>query len=206
MCAPSRYLERLGGSTYDHRVSYEKIAQWFGAQQGRRATWRHHIMLEAIEQGRRGYSMVVNEAKTAFHLAYWEHLQAGYPHLLMSKPKKKGSKSDWIALKGHDFPKGVKLHHKFDQQVMELGFGGHRIKAILDVKKDWNDIMVRQKEGTATLGIKVPLIDMKLTFLEQMPLIDEALQAAYRLVPYASLLQAQDRAARYANKEDGRTS
>ena len=54
MCAPTCYLDALSpNSAYQHRVSYEQIAEWFSKQQGRRAAWRHQIMLEAIDQGRR---------------------------------------------------------------------------------------------------------------------------------------------------------
>ena len=138
-------------SVYQYRVSYEKVAAWFSAQPGRRAAWRHHIMLEAIDQGRRGYTMAVNAANTAFHLDYWEHIQKRHPLIHMVRPKGRGSKSNWIILKGHDFPKGVNMHHKLDQQVLELGFSGHGVKGVIAVKPDWpDDILPVQKRRTAS--------------------------------------------------------
>lgn len=131
MCAPRRYLEGLpANSAYQHRVSYEEIADCFAAQTGRRATWRARIMREAIEQGRRGYTMQVSAVHTAFHLAYWEHLRRHHPRIRMAKPKSKGPGSNWIIMSGLDFPKGVKLSHKFDQRVMELGFDRRRVEEI----------------------------------------------------------------------------
>ena len=196
MCAPERYLAALSpDSAYQHRLSYERIANWFGTQQGRRAEWRHHIMLEAIEQGRRGYTMKVSAANTAFHFEYWEHLRRRHPRINMRTPKNKGAKSTWIILKGHDFPKGVKLHHKFDVQAMELGFEQHKIEEILAQKADWpDDIAVVQKGGSASLAIRVPPIDMNLGVATQISAIEEALEAAYRLIPYASLLSRPNRA------------
>ena len=193
MCAPRRYLDGLRPtSVYQYRVSYEQIAAWFGTQPGRRAAWRRHIMEEAIDQGRRGYTMAVNAVNTAFHLDYWEHLRERHPRIQMARPKSRGSKSTWIILKGHDFPKGVNMHHKFDQQVIEIGFPGWKIEDLLAVKADWpDDIVPVQKGGTASLAIRVPPIDMKLGLAAQLPIIEEALRAAYRLMPYATLLQGR---------------
>jgi hypothetical protein len=192
MCAPSRYLSSLAStSAYQHRVSYEDIASWFFAQPGRREQWRGHVIQEAIEQGRRGYTMAVNEANTAFHVAYWEYLQKRHPHIQMRRPKNRGSKSNWIILKGHDFPKNVNMHHKFDQQVMEIGFAGRTVEEILAAKQDWpEDIVPVQKGGTASLSIVVPAIDMKIAIGEQTEAIEAVLVAAYRLMPYAKLLQS----------------
>jgi hypothetical protein len=192
MCAPQRYLDALNPkSVYEHRFAYERIASWFSKQQGRRADWRHHIMLEAIDQGRRGYTMSVNAANTEFHRAYWEHLRKRHPLMQMARPKNRGSKSTWIILKGPDFPKGVRMYHKMDQQVMEIGFSRSRIEEVLAAAKtDWpDDIAKAQKGATASLAINVPHIDMKLGFAAQLPAIEEALKAAYRLMPYAALLQ-----------------
>jgi len=154
MCAPKRYLDSLSDkSEYHHRFSYEKIAAWFGTQPGPRASWRQHVMKEAIEQGRRGYTMEVNAANTAFHLAYWEHLQRHHHRFQMARPKKRGSNSTWIIFQGHNFPKGVKIHHKLDQQVMEIGFPKRKIEDILAIQPDWpDDIALVQKGGTASLA------------------------------------------------------
>jgi hypothetical protein len=190
ICAPDRYLDALSPATvYQNRVSYERIAGWFSSQSGRRAEWRHHIMLEAVEQGRRGYTMAVNATNTAFHHAYWEHIQERHPRIHMARPKGRGSKSSWIILKGFDFPKGVNMHHKLDQRVVELGFAGRHLEDVLSVKSEWpDDIVPVQKGGTASLAIRVPPVDMTLGFAAQLPAIEEALSAAYRLMPYASLL------------------
>jgi hypothetical protein len=191
ICAPQLYLDALdSASAYQHRLAYERIAHWFSEQRGSRAAWRHHIMLEAIEQGRRGYKMRVNAAVTAFHTAYYEYLRKLHLRIRMAPPKNRGSRSSWIILRGLDFPKGVNLHHKTDQQVMEIGFSGRRIEEVLAVKADWpDDIALVQKGGTASLAISVPPIDINRAFAEQLEAMETALKAAYRLMPYASLLQ-----------------
>lgn len=191
MCAPKRYLDALSqDSVYQHRVSYERIAAWFDEQKGRRAAWRHHIMLEAIEQGRRGYAMAVNSVITGFHQAYWEYLRRRHPRIQMARPKNRGNKSNWIILKGRDFPKTVNMHHKFDQQVMEIGFSKRKIADIFALKADWpDDVAVVQKGETASLAISIPAIDMNIGLEAQLPAVEKALDAAYRLMPYASLFE-----------------
>jgi hypothetical protein len=117
-------------------------------------------MLEAIEQGRRGYTMAVNAVNTEFHLAYWEYLRKQHPRIQMTRPKNRGSKSTWIILKGLDFPKGVNMRHKIDQHVMEIGFSRRRIEEVLAATTEWpGDVMKAQKGGTASLAISVPHIE-----------------------------------------------
>lgn len=190
MCAPQRYLDGLpANSAYQYRVPYEAIAEWFAAQEGRRAAWRSRIMQEAIEQGRRGYTMQVSAVHTDFHQAYWEHIRRNHPRIRMAKPKNKGAKSTWIIMAGHDFPKGVKLHHKLDQRVMELGFERRRVEEIQDAAPDLPEgVIPVQKGGTAALMADVPSIDINLDFATQMIPVERALATAYLLMPFARLL------------------
>jgi hypothetical protein len=190
--APQRYLDGLSSdSIYHHRVSYEAIAEWFNRSKDRRAAWRRQIMLEAIEQGRRGYTMVVSTTNTAFHMQYWEHLQGKHPRIKMQRPQNKGSKSNWIIMKGLDFPPGVKLHHKVDQQVVELGFESRHVDEILSLQLQLPDeILVVQKGKTASLMVKVPPMDMTKGISPQVAALEEVLQAAYRLMPFARMLSA----------------
>lgn len=148
------------------------------------------MMLEAIEQGRRGYVMVVSPAITSFQRTYWEYICRCHPRIWMAEPKRKAGQSNWIALRGHDFPKRVWLWHKFDQKVMELGFDGRKIEEIYAAKADWpDDIRVVHKGGTASLQIRVLEIDMHRDLPGQLPAVERAMEAAYQLMPHASLLQ-----------------
>jgi hypothetical protein len=191
MCAPSRYLSGLSDdSAYEFRVSYEDIAAWFARGTDKRSQWRHTIMCEAIEQGRRGYTMAVNEANSRFHHAYWSHLIRNHPQLQMAKPGNKGSKSSWIIMKCPAFPKGVKIHHKLDQQTVEIGFEQTLVDEILSVQPSWPaEIVVMQKGKTASLVMNAPRIDMSEPFEGQLAAIEEALGLAHNLAAYANLLR-----------------
>ena len=189
ICAPQRYLDGLAAdSAYQHRVPYEAMADWYAKLKGRRAEWRHHVIWEAIDQGRRGYTMSVNAVNTAFHRNYWEHLRQNHPRIHMTEPEHKGPFSYWVLMKGHDFPKGVRFHHKLDQQVMELGFDGRRVEEIMERGPEFpNGVKIVQKGKTASLQMNVPPIDMTAGVASQLEAIEDALKAAYLLMPYATL-------------------
>ena len=190
MCAPSRYLSGLSEtSVYQFRVAYEAIADWFSRYSDKRSQWRGEIMREAIEQGRRGYTMAVNEANSRFHHDYWAHLARKHPKLIMAKPGNKGSKSSWIIMKGPSFPKGVQLHHKIDQRTVELGFERTSVDNIFAVQADWPDeIRIMQKGKTASLVIDAPRIEMSRALIDQLDALEEALVLAHRLSAYANLM------------------
>jgi hypothetical protein len=189
MCAPQSYLDNLSSdSAYQHRVSYEAIAKWFEQLDGPRHAWRHRIMQEAIGQGRRGYTMVVNTTTTAFFAAYWEYLRRNHPQIQMRKPTPKGNKSNWLIMKGINFPKRVQIHHKVERQVVELGFDGRTVTELLAIKNEWPaDVFAVQRGRTAALSIVVPLIDMEKGIAAQEKELQEVFAAVYRLLPYARL-------------------
>jgi hypothetical protein len=190
ICAPDRYLNSLDPeSAYQHQISYEAIAGYFAKVEGPRAKWRSDIFREAIEQGRRGYVMAVSEANTAFHREFYQHLRSNYPQLSMAAPGNKGRYSNWIIMKGHAFPKGVLLHYKLDQSLVELGFSGHSIDEILPRKAHLpRGVLVRQSGKAASLSIPVPSVTVSGGFAPQVASIDVALEAAVLLLDYANLL------------------
>lgn len=191
ICAPQVYLDGMQGDRlYQSRISYEAIADWFAALDGPRHAWRHRVMREAIQQGRRGYTMVVNTTVSNFHLAFWEHVQRHHPAIVMRRPTPKGNKSNWIVMKGLDFPPGVQLHFKMDQSVVELGFGGRRVAELLARRSDWPDeIRPVQKRGTAALSIRVPFVDRMKPLADQIGALEKVFRALLALLPYGRLLE-----------------
>ncbi len=191
MCAPQNYLDNLSEDTlYQHKVSYESISDWFSKLDGARAAWRHHIMQEAIAQSRRGYTMVVNPVASEFHMAYWQYLRRNHPRILMQKPTPKGSKSTWIILKLTHFPKGVRLHHKLDQSVIELGFDRRDVSEILATGVHLPErVYAVQKGKTASLAIDVPRIEMANGVAAQENVLEEVARAINVLEQFARLFE-----------------
>jgi hypothetical protein len=192
MCAPSAYLAGLSqNSLYEHRVPYEHIRDWYAQFDDARSVWRCRIMNEAIEQGRRGYVMVVDVKKSAFHRDYWEYVQRKHPKLVMRQPKEKGSKSDWIILKTHDMPKGVSIDHKNDQGCVDLTFNRTRIEDLLAVRSEWpGDIVPLQRGGSTVLRKAVPKLDMERPVADQLNELEQVFAAAYSLLAYRAIMRA----------------
>jgi hypothetical protein len=192
MCAPSAYLAGLSpNSLYQHRMPYEAIRDWYSQFDDPRSGWRQRIMSEAIEQGRRGYVMIVNSNKSAFHRNYWEYLQRKHPKLMMREPKDKGSKSDWIILKTYDMPKGVSIDHKNDQGCVDLTFNRTRLDDLLAVRSEWpDDIIPLQRGGSTVLRKRVPKLDMERAVSEQIDELEQVLTAAYALSAFSRVIQS----------------
>ena len=189
ICAPSAYIAALGpNSVYQHQLPYEAIRNWYAQFDDPRSVWRKHIMSEAIEQGRRGYVMIVNANKSAFHRKYWEYIQLRHPKFIMREPKNKGSNSDWIILKTNDMPKDVTIDHKNGQGCVDLTFNRTRqddlIVSITDLPKE---ITPLQRGGSAILRTRVPKLDMERTIEEQADKLERVLAAAYSLTAFIDI-------------------
>lgn len=191
MCAPSRYLSGLSEeSAYQFRVSYEAIAEWFAPGTDKRSQWRHEIMREAIEQGRRGYTMAVNEITSRFHREFYEFLTRRYPRLQMRKPGNKGSNSNWIVIKGVGFPKGVTLNYKLGKRTIDLSFFPMDVAELAE-RGPWpDDIEIQQIGMSAALVMHTPEIRMSDSVAEQSDAIGEVLSMADRLAGYAKILSS----------------
>ena len=191
ICAPQVYLDGVpGSSAYQHLIAYELIRDWFGRQDNSRARWRHTIMTEAIEQGRRGYTMKVHAGRTAFHMAYWMMMQEQYPEFTMAKPGAKGPKSSWMRFKGSNFPKGVTLNHKNDQGAMDLEFERTTVANLTACRSaSWPEgVRSAQTGKSAVLRLAIPSCDMDRALADQTALVHEALVAARKLAPLARIM------------------
>ena len=191
ICAPGRYLDGLpSGSAYQHQVSYEDIAGWFHAVDSRRATWRRDVFRQASDPANRRSTMQVNEDTTAFQREYWEHLRQHHPGLHMNRPGDKGPGSNWIYMKGREFPKGVGLRHKMNEHVMALCFEKRDVEELMNARTGWpEDIRLDQRGQEAVLSIKVPPVDPHQEFEPQRDAVEEALKAAHRLQQYGRILE-----------------
>ena len=192
ICAPRRYLDGLpSGSSYQHRVSFEEIADWFDAANSRRAAWRRDVFRQASDPANRQHPMQVNKATTAFHRDYWEHLCQHHTQLIMNRPGDKGPESTWIYMKAETLPKEVGLRHKMDENVIVLDFWNRNVEDLLSARPDWpEDIHPAQRGKGAVLCIKVPPVDPFGEFQPQKQAVEEALRAVYRLLPYGKILDA----------------
>ena len=193
ICAPQIYLDAMPENTaYQHRIAYEALQDWFAQIGGRRASWRCAIMKEAIEQGRRGYTMTAYVGLTAFHMAYWSTVEEQFSDLVMKRPTMKGSHSSWVVMRGADFPKGVTLNHKLTMGVVDLSFSSTEASSLSAMRtENWPKAARVLRTGkSAALRLAVPICDLNAPFDEQADRVHVALEAARKLAPYAQMLAA----------------
>lgn len=191
ICAPKSYLDGLiERSSYEFRITYESIVEWFTRSDDDRSRWRRTIMDEAVAQSRRGYRMIVNETVSRFHQDFFNYIQLRHPELTMRRPTPKGNKSNWILFKGLGFPKNIGFHIKMDQQTVELGFNGRLVSDLRNAIGELPaDVRAVQKGGTAALSISTPFLDRTKPLHEQEGALLAVMAAVERLRPFSRLLE-----------------
>ncbi|MDQ2892162.1 MAG: PD-(D/E)XK nuclease family protein [Pseudomonadota bacterium] len=193
ICAPQIYLDAIPVNTaYQHRVPYEAIRDWFSQVEGPRAEWRKTIVKEAIEQSRRGYTLIPHAGVTSFHEAYWHTVQQTYPDLIVKRPTPKGSQSSVVTITGSHFPMGVNIYHKVLTGEIDLSFPSTTAAALSGRRTpDWpTTAKIVQTGKSAVLRIAVPVCDFRRSFAEQLEHIHISLQAARLLAQFSHAISS----------------
>ena len=159
--APAKYLASSQHSeTYDHELSYEEILAFFSSRRSRdqRFSYRASLVLEAIEQNRRGYQPEQDEDMTSFVAAYYETFSKLVPQL----PKPRPAQSDWIVFTPKGYPKHIWLCHQLFPGKVKVFFdsGAHLLEEL--GQKYSSALNAKIELGTAgksaAITISVPII------------------------------------------------
>ncbi len=127
LVAPQQYLDSTANANqYDVQLSYEQIRDWFDSLvlSNSRMEYKSRLLNEAIEQNRRGYQPVPNEASTSFWHQYWAFVQTHYPALEMKKPGVVPRFSDWPVFRNQKLGRGNKIVHKLYLGLVDLHLEG----------------------------------------------------------------------------------
>ena len=126
MVAPKQYLDdEKDSQVYDSMQSYEDLGEWFSqrASIDPRASHKQFLLMEAIEQKRRGYTPETDETVTEFWNSYWLFCTENHPELEMKEPGQKPRGSDWPEFKPtsllRHLPKS-KIIHKLAKGFIDL--------------------------------------------------------------------------------------
>jgi hypothetical protein len=194
--APQRYLDAKGDAgRYDARISYEAVRDWFlsrGADS--RAAFRARIVAEALEQSRRGYTPEADERMTEFWHRYWEHAAEEFPELNIPEPGPKPAGSTWIEIRPESLGSNRRIYHKLDKGFVDLQLDGSasRVEAI---KSNISLLLGTDTEvvptgKSASVRVRVPLLDPFTEFDEQVSEARAGMRAAFRLVYFARAISA----------------
>jgi hypothetical protein len=92
--------------------------------------------------------------------------------------------------KGRDFPPHLRLKHSFTSSTVTLVCEGPWKSVASAVLTDIpNSLWIEPHESTLHLSTKISPIDLQKPVEDQTDIIDEAMEAAHRLFPYAILIQ-----------------
>jgi len=186
--APQKYLGGTGDArNYDSQVSYEWIHEHLCGSIGisERSSFRCQMLLQAIEQNRRGYSPKHDERVTAFWHGYWETLGGLFPDLGMQEPISKPAGSDWIEFRGGMLPPGYVVTHKLATGTVDLQtpFSSTELGAVTGALSVvlHEDMTVVATGKSCAVRLEVPQMDRFKDFGSQVEEGLVGMRQAYRL-------------------------
>jgi hypothetical protein len=123
--APRKYLESpVHTNVYQSQIPYEEIMAYFAAARSvdERQRYRATMMLEAVDQHRRGYTAKIDDTVTEFVRTYWQFVQASHPSLGMREPKQRPAGNTWIFFYPAGIPKTMDVVHQLTAGYVKVFF------------------------------------------------------------------------------------
>ena len=181
--APSKYLTSAKHSgSYDVEVSYEEILSYFQSRRSRddRFPYKARILLEGIEQNRRGYQPEYNEEMTKFVSDYVLFASKECAYLGMQEAKPRPAGSTWVMFYPKSLPKGINLVRQLTAGLVKVFFNG--LAEPFDALQEKYSSRMPSNATIAVPGksvassIEVPKVDpLAVSFTEQQEKIEQAL-------------------------------
>lgn len=174
--SPKNYIEKnsglLGNLFY---VSYEAIAESV-----KENPFLNYMFTRAIEERKRTYSERVNRQIVEFWNQYYNHVKKVFPDLRMKRFSEKSGFQTMTAIFMTKVP-GVSIYHKADEGVVDvmgkLGKFSYTEFSESLTPYLFDRMKLRQSRGSAVLYMEVPVINFRGNFDEQIPALDQALEA-----------------------------
>lgn len=182
--APSKYLSSSKHSeSYDVNVSYEELLAYFQSRSPRdgRFPYKARILLEGIEQNRRGYQPEHNDQMTKFVSDYYAYASGEYAHLGMQEAKPRPAGSTWIMFYPKTFPKGINLAHQLTAGLVKAFFTG-KAESFDALQEKYKSILpdnasIEVAGKSVAISIEVPKVDpLTISFADQKEKVMQALQ------------------------------
>ena len=182
--APAKYLNSSKHSeSYDVKVSYEEILAYFQSRRPRddRFPYKARILLEGIEQNRRGYQPEYNEEITKFVSDYFSFASEEYAHLRMQQAKPRPAGSTWVMFYPESLPREISFIHQLTAGLVKAFFNG-QAESFDALQGKYGS---RLPEGASidvagksvAISLEVPKVDpLSVSFSEQIDKVTEALQ------------------------------
>ena len=178
--APNDYLQtNAEAKKYDYKLSYEDILKAITGD-----VYGEALIKKAIDEKKYGYSVIEDKAVTEFWKKYYELVELKYPMLNIKKhDSARGSRACWPIFQTGI--KNVQIFHKSDKGFVDLTLKGmaknyYEINKMLEqILK--NNMHIQVTGASIAIRIKVPVIDFKKDFNEQLEKLTECLDAVLEL-------------------------
>jgi hypothetical protein len=193
--APNKYLSSSKNSeSYDNEISYEEILAYFQSRKIRdcRFSYKARILLEGIEQNRRGYQPKYNEEMTKYVADYFVYSSQHYPHLNMQEAKPRPAGSTWISFHPKSLPNGAELAHQLTRGFVKVFFNGQAESYEL-LKEKYeervpNDATIEIAGKSVAISLEVPKLNpLETSFEGEQEMVRQALHGLSELKKAVSL-------------------
>lgn len=191
LLAPSDYFESAGSEIFDRQVSYEEVIAALATAADSRSRFLAQVLKDGRESQKHGYQPQYDDAATQVWSAIWEVANAVAPQLRMRKPSSRPAGSTFIyfpdadGLSTAETRRRVKIVYKPARSFgnADLQFANTREATLRDAVGGAlaADMSVAAAGKSASIRIKVPVVDFGLLPDEQEGAIRQGLQAAERL-------------------------
>ncbi|HET6726146.1 MAG TPA: PD-(D/E)XK nuclease superfamily protein [Gammaproteobacteria bacterium] len=185
LVAPNKYIGvPTNGAAYDVAISYEEILAYFCSRchEDERFDYKAKILLEGIEQNRRGYHAESNEEITRFIFDYYTFAAQQNASLGMQQPKPRPAGSTVIVFYPSSFAKGIVLKHQITVGQVTAFFRDCADWMMLLEQKYRNYLppgatIAQSGKSSVVISMAVPKIDpVSVPFAEQEQKVREALR------------------------------
>lgn len=216
LIAPTDYIEgNDSAAKYPHKVTYEECQALFAACDDLRSNLKYRQISEAIKQGHRPYTKIVDGTSTLFWEHYVLYMQEHYPHIeLKSKAREKSKRGDWPTYKTCLDLNAVYIHHKMQMKGVtysniDLTFnrlGAHReelkalLKEMLGDRYDSKFGIHRAGNSAVLRLVAAKCIDWQVPFEDQLEVVDEHLRLVSKLCEAAEQIDKKRLLEFYADK------
>lgn len=179
--APKDYLDTNSeAKKYDYKISYEEILQFIGDED----VFGSSLLIRAVEEKKKGYSVIEDKNVTEFWQKYYEFVEKNYPQLNIKRyDGPRGANAWWP---GFFTPiKNIKIDCKSNKGDVDLKFDGvgehfSEISEILKGKLD-KDMSIVKTGKSMSIRIKVPIVKFNEKFEKYIDEIKISLDSVERL-------------------------
>jgi len=182
--APSKYLlSSRHTESYDANISHEELLAYFQSRRprGERYTYKAQILLEGIEQNRRGYQPAHNDEMTKFVSDYFVYASDEYANLGMQEAKPRPAGSTWIMFYPKSFQKGINMAHQLTAGWVKVFFTG-QAGALESLQEKYKSILpngasIALAGKSVAISMEIPKIEpLSTSFSDQKEIVKQALQ------------------------------